>query len=184
MKKLVVLTLIILVVSLFTTCNKLRKIKEFDLNYTEDIIIPSNNTILSVPFDIITPEQTTNTAAEYDNQGTTNKLVEQVTLTKLIFSMKSPSSANFDFLNSIEIFLSSPNNSEILVASKYNIPESGLKLIEMDLTSNNLKNFLQDASYNLRLKTVTDQTIFNDVTVTTNATFHVKARIKNVFKRK
>jgi hypothetical protein len=80
--------------------------------------------------------------------------------------------------------LSSPNNSEILVASKYNIPESGLKLIEMDLTSNNLKNFLQDASYNLRLKTVTDQTIFNDVTVTTNATFHVKARIKNVFKRK
>ncbi|MDP3567471.1 hypothetical protein [Sediminibacterium sp.] len=184
MKRLVGIGVFILLLSIIGSCKKIRKLKEFDLMYTEDIIIPANNTVLTVPFDIVTPEQTTNTEAEYDNQGTSSKLVEEVKLTKLLFSIKSPTSSNFDFLNSVEIFLSSPNNTEILVASKYNIPETGLKQLEMEVSSENLKNILQDESYNLRVKTVTDKTIFSDITVTTNATFHVKARVKNVFKRK
>ena len=52
MKKPFILCGVILVVLFFVSCKKLGKRKEFDLNYTEDITIPANNTILSLPFDI------------------------------------------------------------------------------------------------------------------------------------
>lgn len=166
-----------------STCKKIRKLKEFDLNYSEEIVIPANSTIVNLPFNINSPETTTNSSAEYKNEGTSGKLVESVVLSKLVFTIQSPASGNFNFLNSIEIYLSSPNNTEILVASKYNIPETGLTQLYMDVSTSNLKNFLQDESYNLRVKTTTDQTITSDMTIRSAETFHVKARLRNIFKR-
>lgn len=182
MKKPFILCGVILVVLFFVSCKKLGKRKEFDLNYTEDITIPANNTILSLPFDIRSPETTTNSNAEYKNQGTSSKLVESVTLSKLTLKVKSPQSENFDFLNSIEIYISSANTQETLLASKNNIPENGLKELDLDVCPTNLKNFLQDDSFILRVKTVTDKTIYYDLTITTDEILHVKARLRNVFK--
>lgn len=174
--------LLITIVNL-STCKKIGKLKEFDLNYSEEIVIPANSTLINLPFNIDSPETSTNSTAEYKNEGTSSKLVESVVLSKLLFTIQSPASGNFNFLNSVEIYLSSPNNTEILVASKYNIPETGLTQLDMDVSATNLKNFLQDETYNLRVKTTTDQTITSDMTIRSDETFHVKARLRNIFKR-
>lgn len=174
--------LLFIIVNL-SACKKIGKLKEFDLNYSEEIVIPANNTIINLPFNINSPETTTNTTEEYKNEGTEPKLVENVILSKLLFTIQTPASGNFNFLNSVEIYLSSPNNTEILVASKYNIPETGLTQLEMDVSTSNLKNYLQDETYKLRVKTTTDQTLTSDMTIRSDETFHVKARLRNIFKR-
>jgi hypothetical protein len=172
--------LYLFVLVLLTSC---KKYKEFDLNYTEEVTIPSNSAIISLPFSVMTPETTTNTQSEYDNEGTSSRLIDQVTLSRLSFSVKSPGSGNFDFLNSIEIYLSSPNQPEILLASKYSIPETGLQQMDMDVSGADLKDYLKESSYSLRVKTVTDKTLSADMTVKTEETFHVKAKLRNLFKK-
>lgn len=182
MKKVSIIYFLILLIGLFFSCKKIGKLKEFDLSYSQDITIPSGNTFFAVPFDIKTPETTTNTKADYKNEGTSSKLVERVTLTELILHIKSPQSGNFDFLNSIEVYLSSPNNAEVLVASKNNIPETGLTSLSLDVNSTDLKNYLQDDSFSLRVKTTTDRTITYDVIIQADETVRVKARLRNIFK--
>ena len=183
MIKRIQIILAILAFVTITSCKKIGKIKEFDLNYSEEIVVPASNTFVNLPFNLNSQEVATNSSAEYKNEGTSSKLIESVYMTKLIFTVKSPSSGNFDFLNSIEIYLSSPNNNEILVASKYDIPEDGSTQIAMNINSLNLKNFLQDETYKLRVKTVTDKTLLSDMTFLSDETFHVKARLRNIFKK-
>ncbi|MDF2450143.1 MAG: hypothetical protein K0R26_2647 [Bacteroidota bacterium] len=164
------------------SCKKIGKLKEFDLHYSNEVTIPASSSIISLPFDIRTPETTTDTKDDYKNEGTTSKLIERVTLTDLTLTIQSPPGGNFDFLNSIEIFLASPNNSEVMVASKYHIPETGLSSLSLDVKGTDLKNYMQDNSFSLRLKITTDRTLSNDLTIRADETFRVKARLRNMFK--
>ena len=183
MKHFIKIIILFCLISNLYSCKKISKLKEFDLNYSEEIVIPANSTLVNIPFELDSRETITNTSAEYENEGTSAKLIESVVLSKLVFTIQSPSSGNYDFLNSIEIYLSSPNNTEVLIASKYNIPESGLTQLDMDVCETNLKEFLKDETYKLRVKTTTDKTLFSDMTIKADQTFHVRARLKNIFKR-
>lgn len=164
------------------SCKKIGKLKEFDLHYSQEVTFPSSSSIASLPIDIRTPETTTNTQDEYKNEGTTSKLIDRVTLQNLTLTVKAPSNGNLDFLNSIEIYLASPNHSEVLAASKYHIPETGLKTLSLDVSSADLKGYLQDDSFSLRFKITTDRTVAYDLTIQSDETFRVKARLRNMFK--
>jgi hypothetical protein len=166
----------------FISCKKIGKLKEFDLRYTHEVTIPSSSSLISLPIDIRTPETTTDTKEDYKNEGTTSKLIERVTLTDLTLTVKAPSNGNFDFLNSIDIYLASPNHEEVLVASKYNIPEDGLTSLSLDARDLDLKGFLQDDTFSLRFKITTDRAVAYDLTIQSEETFRVKARIRNLFK--
>lgn len=171
----------VFLVVFFCTCKKIRQLKEFDLNYSEEFVIPANS-VVNLPFNLNSQETTTNTSDQYENEGTSRKLVETVVLSRLVFTVQSPASSNFDFLKNVEIYLSSPNNAEVLVAYRYDIPETGLKQLEMETSETNLKDFLQDESYQVRVKAVTDHPVTQDVTIKCDETFHVTARLRNVFK--
>lgn len=166
----------------FISCKKIGKLKEFDLHYSNEVTIPSASSVVSLPFDIKTPETTTNTKEDYKNEGTTSRLIDRVTLTDLTLTVKSPQSGNFDFLNSIEIYLASPNHTEVLVASKNDIPETGLTRLTLDVSSSDLKGYLQDESFSLKFKITTDRALAYDITIQSDETFHVKARLRNIFK--
>lgn len=177
-------TIYILLASLgcFISCKKIGKLKEFDLHYSNEVIIPSASSIVLLPIDIRTPETTTNTEEEYKNEGTTSKLIDRVTLKDLTLTVKAPSNGNFDFLNSIEIYLASPNHTEVLVASKNDIPEAGLTTLSLVVSGGDLKSYLQDDSFSLRFKITTDRAVAYDLTIQSAETFHVKARLRNIFK--
>jgi hypothetical protein len=181
--KRVLQTICLLTLILNVSCKKIGKLKEFDLHYNEEFVVPANNGGLNLPFELNSQDMTTNTSSDYKNEGTESKLVESVYLTELLFKVKSPASGNFDFLKSVEIYISSPNNTEVLVASKYDITEEHFNYLYMDVRNINLKGYLQDESYRLRVKTVTDQAIASNMTMTSDETFHVKARLLNYFKK-
>lgn len=168
--------------SCFISCKKIGKLKEFDLHYTNEVIIPATGSVVMLPIDIKTPETTTNSKENYKNEGTTSKLIDRVTLKDLTLTIKSPQSGNFDFLNSIEIYLASPNHAEVLVASKNDIPETGLTSLTLDTYSPDLKGYIQDDTFSLRFKISTDRSIAYDLTIQADETFRVKARLRNLFK--
>lgn len=170
-------------VFLFQDCKKLKKYTDFDLDYSTDFVIPSTGGLINLPIDIVTPETTTNTEGTYSNNDTEAKLVDEVTMTRLDLVINSPQNASFDFLRSIEVYLSSSSEPEVLVASKYDIPQSGLRSLELDTRGENLKAYLQENAFKIRVKTNMRQAVAYDISMTANETFHVKAKLKNLFKR-
>jgi hypothetical protein len=172
----------VFMLAILTSCRK-NKLKEFDLDYSQQFTIPGTTAVLNLPFNVVTPETTTNTESEYSNQNTSSKLIDEVTLSRLSFDVKSPAGMNFDFLNSIEIYISSYGYDEVLVASKYNIPQNGSTHLDLDVVNVDLKDYLAASSYKLRVKTVTDKNVTSDMTVQANETFHIKAKLKNLFNK-
>lgn len=182
-KSLLILIALFCSVIFFQDCKKLKKYTDFDIDYSTDFVIPASGGLINLPINITTPETTTNTESTYDNKDTEAKLVDEVTLTKLNLVINSPQNASFDFLENIELYLSTAGQPEVMVASKYNIPKTGLRTLELDTHNENLKAYLQENAFKIRVKTTMRQALAYDVSMTANETFHVKAKLKNLFKK-
>lgn len=182
-KSIILLSGLFCILFFFQDCKKLKKYTDFDVDYSTDFVVPASGGLINLPINIVTPETTTNTEGIYDNEGTEAKLVDEVTMTRLNLQINSPQNASFDFLKSIEVYLSCSNEPEVLVASKYDIPQTGLRLLELDTHGDNLKAYLQENAFKIRVKTNMRQALAYDVSMTANETFHVKAKLKNLFKR-
>jgi hypothetical protein len=76
-KKTLAITLLILT---FISCDKIDELTKFDIDYTTNFTIQAT-TLLGTPFDIVTPETTTNSESEFENNNTNSNLVESVKLT-------------------------------------------------------------------------------------------------------
>ena len=182
-KSIILLTGLFCVVFFFQDCKKLKKYTDFDVNYSTDFVIPASGGLINLPINITTPETTTNTEGTYDNEDTEAKLVDEVTMTRLNLVINSPQNASFDFLENIEVYLSSSGQPEVMVASKYSIPQTGLRSLELDTHNENLKAYLEESSFKIRVKTTLRQSLTYDVSMTANETLHVKAKLKNLFKK-
>ena len=92
-------------------------------------------------------------------------------------TITSPSGETFSFLNSIEIYISSPQFSEKKVAFKESIPANVGDQLICDLVDLDLQEFIKDDRFTLRLKTITDETIPQNVTVDVYTNFFVDAKL-------
>jgi len=73
--------------------------------------------------------------------------------------------------------LSADGEEEILIAKKYDIPESTGNQLQLDAEGSDLKRYLTKDKYKLRLKVTTDKVINQDVSVKIASTFRVDANI-------
>lgn len=158
-----------------------KKQKEFNVTNSTTFTVPSANSAINLPMQITTPETTSNVQTKVDAEGSTSKLIEQVILTELNLNINSPTNANFNFLNSIEIYISSPTQPEVLIAWQYSIPESNLTNLSLTTGNTNLKEYLKDSGLSLRTKIVTDKLVSYDLNVTANQNYFVKVALKNIF---
>jgi len=164
-------------------CKKFKKYTEFDVNNTSNFTIPSSNYLINLPVDFTTPESTTNIQEKFDNEGSSSKLIDEVILTKLSLFINGPTNGNFNFLNSVELYLSSNNQPEILAAWQYDIPENNSKNLDLTTGNTNLKEYMKESSLTLRVKIVTDKIVSYDIDIIAKQTFHVKAKLKNLFNK-
>jgi hypothetical protein len=95
----------------------------------------------------------------------------------LKLTITSPSNETFSFLNSIEIFISSPNIEERKVAFKESIPANVGNQLICELVDVELQDYIKEETFKLRLKTVTDETIPQDVTIDVYTDFFVDAKL-------
>ncbi len=140
----------------FASCDKVKNLANINQNltYTESIDIPSlPGNIDTLPPGGVTayfPGQgiPTNSQAYLNQFNTKPSLITHVKLTKLQAVMQQPQGGNFDFIDSISVYLSAQGLDEKLVAYKYGIPKGTTTLdLECQPDLNIKEYFLKDTMY-------------------------------------
>ncbi len=167
--------ILILSVLFFTTCKK--KLTQFYIDYDSAIVIPSSvNSV--IPISLLTPEVTTNSNFEFENNNTKADFVETIFLKNLELTISSPNNETFSFLNSVELYISSPTLTEQKIAYKNNIPSNVGNQLICEIENIDLKEFIKAPKFSLRLVSVTDETIPEDIHVSIYSNFFVDAKLR------
>jgi len=174
--RLITLTLLILIAS---SCNKLEKLTQFQMQYTTSVVIPSS-TGINLPINLFTPDIESNAESTFSLNNTRKDLIQEIKLTKLDLNISSPPNGNFGFLKSIAIFISAEGLSEIEIASKDNIPDNGGSFLSLDTKDVNLKEYITKDQFKLKLNTTTDQIINSDHHIDVQLTLFVDAKILGI----
>ncbi len=167
---------VICLFALITSCDKLDELTKFDMEYSQRATIPSSAGI-DLPFDVFTPEIETNSESTFEVNDTRKDLIEEIKLTELELVIISPDSADFSFLNSIEVYISADGLEEIKIAYLEEVPDDAGSVITLDTSDTDLKEYIKSDEFSLRLNTVTDELMSTDHELEVNSTFFVDAKI-------
>lgn len=159
-----------------SSCKKLDKLTQFDMDYNEPLTIPSSSP-LNLPFNIITPDVKSNSESTFAVNDTRKDLIKEIKLTILKISITSPENGNFNFLKSVSIFLNADGLPETKIAYKENIENNSEKLIQLSVVDTDLQEFIKKDNFTIKLSTVTDELIATDYKVNVYCLFHVNAKI-------
>lgn len=157
MKKIMFLTGITLLTLSFS-CTKIKQLANINLNipYSAQVTVPTVQGYttgqklppggLALPFPATgIPTNSQQTLAQYNVSS--SKIVS-VYLQSLSIQIIAPNNQNFDFLDTIQLYISVPLQPEVLVAYEYNIPKGQNTLTLTPVADVNLKNyFLADTMY-------------------------------------
>ena len=160
----------------FSKCEKVDEFTQFDLEYQETVTVPSTVGV-NVPFDIWTPEVTTNSESEFENHDTRKDKVEDIRLTKTRLEIISPPDRDFRFLNDIYVYISAEGLEEKQVAWKEDIPDNLGKVLDLNTVDDNLEAYIKKDKIKFRVKTVTDRVITSDHEIQLDAEFFVDAKV-------
>jgi hypothetical protein len=153
-------------------CEDLENLLKFNINHKTAFYISASP--LNSPVEILTPDVTTNSQQQYENNNTHADLVKDVRLQQLKLSITNPDTKTFSFLKSIKIFISSDQNNEIELASLENIPADA-NTIELIPTQQKLDAYVKASSYNLRTQAVTRETLTESVDIQVDLKFVITA---------
>ncbi|MGN6492578.1 MAG: hypothetical protein ACTHLE_11325 [Agriterribacter sp.] len=167
---------LIAILVIFSSCEKLAKLTQFDIKHNTETTIEAG-AAANLPFEVSTPEVSTNSQSEFEGNNTNSSLVESVKLKQLKLQITSPSNRNFDFLNDIELYLSADGEEEAKIAWKYDIGDNTGNELTLETGAEELKKYLVKDKYRLRLSITTDKVLNEDIEVKINSVFRVDAKI-------
>lgn len=104
-------------------------------------------------------------------------MIDKIALKSIKLSITTPESGNFDFLKSIEVYLKADGLDPVMIASKTSIPDGLGKVLELETSGADIKEFIKKDKFKLDVKTVTDKLITQDHELKINAVFFVDAKI-------
>ncbi len=174
--------LFVIIFTMFTilqSCKEVDKLTQFSISNDANITIPATLGI-NLPIDIWTPDIPTNSDSEFDSNNTAKNLIEHIKLKKMSMEITSPETSTFDFLKNIEIYISAEGLDEKKIAWLDNIPKTGLKKIDLQVSDADLQEYIKKDKYKLRTKTVTRELISHDTDVHIHSVFWVDAKILGI----
>jgi hypothetical protein len=155
------------------SCNAIDDLLTFTISNKADIQIKSGFPI-NAPFEVPTPDVTTNSSAEFGNNNTKASLVKDVKLRSLNLTIKSPEGKTFSFLKSIHLYISTDGSDEIELAYQDNINSSD-KTIELTCTSERLDKYIKADNYKIRTSVTLKETLTQNVSIEAGMRFKVTA---------
>lgn len=158
-------------------CKKDEKTTEFKLNYESEATIKAASPV-SLPFEFFTPPVTTNSESEFEGRNSNLSLIKTVYLGNLDLAILSPEGKNFSFLKNIYIYISAEGLDDKLIASKENIDDSVGPQLSLNPTGENLKDYIKQKTFSIKLKAVTDETITEDIRITIDSRYNIKAGLR------
>jgi hypothetical protein len=157
-------------------CKKFSDKTEFDMDFSESITVQSSSG-LNLPFNIFSPDVETNSESTFAVNNTRKDLIEEIFLNSVELKLTSPSNSDFSFLKSISVFLSADGLGETKIAWMKDIPNNIGNSILLNITEADLKEFIKKDAFDLRVNTVTDEVLTTDHTIDVLSSFHVNAEI-------
>jgi len=170
MKNYVIIAIFVVATIFTSSCKKLLTFDISDSTTTTiDVGLP-----VSLPFEIPTPDITTNSESEFEQNNTKVELVKEIILKQLDLTITSPSDKTFSFLKSIEIYISADGEDETKLAWDNDV-QSDAKTIELEITKEALDKYVKKSKYKLRTKVTTRETLTQKVDLKIDFTFQVTA---------
>jgi len=173
MKRIGGLLLLLFALSLFS-CNALKKLQQFYINYNTQVVFPANIPV-NLPLSITSPEIQTNSSQVFQNNNTSSNLIQSITLNKLSLKITSPSGQTFSFLQSVSVYISTDSLPEVEIAYDNNIPANVGDSLALSVTNADLENYIK--AIKMRIAGTTDQLLTTNVDATVNAQFFVQANL-------
>ena len=147
MKKLLFLAPVLLLLVAGCRKNILDELLTFTVEVSQNSRIPPPSiffTGLPKPVSVIT-----NSEASFRNNKTTRDKVKNVLLDQMQLTLVSPAALNFDFLDTLKVYINTPNvRNRILLAHLYNAPQ-GAKTLTLVPTTERLDDYLKADQYEL-----------------------------------
>ena len=157
-------------------CKTVDKLTQFNMEFEGSVVVPSS-TGINLPVNIVTPDVATNSASTFSANKTQKELVDEIKLTKMEVTITSPANADFSFLKSVAIYISSAGLPEVKIAYKDEVPASTGAILSLDVSGIDLKEYIKADKFSLRLNTVTDEVLTSDHTLHARSVFFVNAKI-------
>jgi len=157
------------------SCKKLNELLTFNINVENNFTVGASGPI-SIPFDILTPQVTTNSTQQFQNNNSDANKVKDIKLKKVDLQITSPAGKTFSFLESVHIYVSTNANDEIELAYLDNISTTATT-ISLIPTTASLDKYVKASSYSLRTKIVTKQALTQNVEVKNLCQFQVTANL-------
>ena len=157
-------------------CKKVDKFTQFEMEYNEDVSVPSSTTV-DLPFNILCPPIESNSESTFEVNDTRKDLVEQIKVISLDLTLLSPDNSDFSFLESIQVFISADGLSETSIASKSSIPDNVGKSLSLELSGADLQEYIKQDHFSLRLNTKTDKIITSEHSIRVHSKFFVDAKV-------
>jgi hypothetical protein len=147
---------------------------EFDLDYTSSISVPANSG-LNLPFDLLSPNVTTNAESTFGSNNTNKDLISEITLSELVARITSPNDQRFDFVDDITLYINADGLSELELATVTDVSDNIGTTLEFTTTGNNLKDYLIKDQFQIRAEVTTDKNITEEVNIELDSKFSVLA---------
>ena len=167
---------IIFFCTFLVSCNAIKKLGQFYINYNTQAVFPANIPI-GVPLSITSPSITTNSSEVFKTNNTRSDLIQSVKLSQLSLNITSPQGQTFAFLQNVSIFISTDSLPEVEIASKQNIPASVGDTLVLDVTNAELQNYIKASQIKMRIAGTTDKLVTTNVYVNVQARFFVQANL-------
>ncbi len=174
-KKLLILPAVIAILFSAVSCKKIEELLTFNINVENNFTVSASGP-LNIPFDILTPQVTTNSTQQFQNNNSDVNRVKDIKLKKVDLQIVSPAGKTFSFLQSVHIYISTNANDEIELAFLDNISSSA-NFISLTPTSASLDKYVKASSYSLRTKVVTKETLTQNIDIKNLCQFQVTANL-------
>ena len=156
-----------------SACNKLDELLTFTISDQTNFTIEGSSP-LNLPLDILTPEVTTDSDQQFENNNTSAPLVKDVRLQELRLTITDPSGKTFSFLKSVHLYISTSSSDEIELAYLDDIP-SDVSTITLTTSGEKLDTYIKASSYKLRTRVITRESLAQSVDIRSDLVFKVTA---------
>ena len=166
-------TLLLIVLLATTSCKKDSIGIRFKMDYETSFTVSSGN-LLNLPFDVFTPDVTTNSQAEFEANDTRKDKIQEIKLETLKLTITAPQGAKFDFLKSVYLTIEATGLPDQRVAYIENVADGQTEL-NLLVEDANLAEYIKMDKFGLKEETTIDKTLNQDVEIRANMSFAVKA---------
>jgi hypothetical protein len=165
---------ILAILALFiVSCSEVDKLLTFTISNQTTFKINSGIPFNS-PFEVATPDVTTNSTSDFKNNNTNSDLVKDVKLQELKLSITSPDGKTFSFLKSVHMYISTNADDEIELAYQDDI-NATTNTLNLTCTTQKLDKYIKASSYKIRTTVTTRETLTQETTIKADMKFRVTA---------